>query len=188
MTPSTAISEQTITQLITAAQAGDTRAFEQLLHHYYDFIFRVAYKWCGKREDAQDITQHTCLKLASVIGHYRFESQFSTWLYRVVLNVAKDYHKHLQRHRSREQSDIDLSLFASDAPNAEESLMARHLYWCISKLPEKLRLAVLLVAAEGLSHAEAGEALDCKEGTISWRISEARKQLSACLYEKGAAV
>lgn len=178
--------ELSMNEMIRAAQRGDERAFEQLLGHHYNMIFRTAYKWCGKREDAEDITQNVCVKLASIIGQYRFESQFSTWLYRVVLNVAKDYHKQTHRHRSREQADVDLGLFASDAPNAEESLVARHLYWCISKLPEKLRMAVLLVCAEGLSHADAGEALACKEGTISWRISEARKQLSACLYEKEA--
>lgn len=179
--------ELSLNQMITAAQRGDARAFEQLLKDHYILIFRTAYKWCGKREDAEDITQQVCMKLSQVIGQYRFESQFTTWLYRIVLNVAKDYQRSGARHRAREVADMDLSLFASDAPNAEESLVARHLYWCISLLPEKLRMAVLLVCAEGLSHADAGTTLGCKEGTVSWRISEARKQLATCLYERRTA-
>lgn len=178
--------DESVNSLVQQAQRGDAKSFETLLNLHYRLIFRTAYKWCGRREDAEDITQNVCIRLAESIRDYRGESQFTTWLYRVTLNAAKDYQKSRSRKAGREQGDIDLSLFRSEQPNAEESLIARHLYWCIAQLTEKLRMAILLVCAEGMSHAEAGRVLECKEGTISWRISEAKKHLSTCLYEKEA--
>lgn len=169
--------------LVEKAVAGDEKAFSALLERHYGLIFRAAWKWCGLRQDAEEITQNVCLKLATTLPRYRGEAAFTTWLYRVTLNEAKDYGRS-QARRGREVADEALEHFASDAPDAEASLISRCLYKCIAALPEKLRMAVLLVAAEGLSHAEAGEALACKEGTISWRMSEARKQLAICLEGK----
>ncbi len=169
--------------LAEAAHQGDSEAFSTLLERHYGLIFRTAWKWCGMRTDAEDIAQNVCLKLATVIGQYRGDAAFTSWLYRITLNAAKDYTKSKGR-RSAEQGEETLEQFASDLPDPEASLISRGLYHCIAALPEKLRMAVLLVCAEGLNHAEAGKALGCKEGTISWRLSEARKQLALCLEGK----
>ena len=56
------------TELIRQAQGGDRSAFEALLRLHYDTIYRIAYKWCGNRVDAQDITQNACIKLARAMG------------------------------------------------------------------------------------------------------------------------
>ena len=77
--------------LIRAAQGGDAQAFEQLLEAHYDTMYRFAYKWCGNRADAEDVTQQSCLKLARALDSYRFESAFTSWLYRVVINCARDW-------------------------------------------------------------------------------------------------
>lgn len=167
--------------LVEKAKSGDSAAFSVLLARHYTLIFRAAWKWCGVRQDAEDIAQNVCLKLAGSLHQYRGEAAFTSWLYRVTLNAAKDYSKSQPSRNGREVACEMLERFACDAPNAEASLISRALYHCIAALPEKIRMAVLLVCAEGLSHAEAGVALACKEGTVSWRLSEARKQLAVCL-------
>lgn len=170
--------------LVEKAKAGDKAAFSVLIERHYGLIFRTSWKWCGVRADAEDITQNVCIKLATALHSYRGEAAFTSWLYRITLNTAKDYVKMQPSRRGREVADEQLERFASDAPSVEASLISRCLYTCIAALPEKLRLAVLLVCAEGLSHAQAGEILKCKEGTVSWRLSEARKQLAVCLEGK----
>ncbi len=172
------------TVLVKKAQSGDAEAFSALLARHYTLIFRTAWKWCGTQEDAEDITQNVCIKLANVLSQYRGGAAFTTWLYRVTLNEAKDYGRARSRRLGREVADEELERFASSAPDAEASLISRCLYTCIAELSEKLRMAVLLVCAEGLSHAEAGQVLECKEGTISWRLAEARKLLALCLEGK----
>lgn len=170
--------------LAEKASGGDSEAFSALLSRHYGLIFRTAWKWSGVREDAEDIAQNVCIKLANILPQYRREAAFATWLYRVTLNEAKDYGRAKSRRGGREIGDEELERFASDTPDAEASLISRCLYKCIAALPEKLRMAVLLVCAEGLSHAEAGGILQCREGTVSWRLSEARKQLAVCLGGK----
>lgn len=166
-------------QLARRAQSGDAAAYEALLAAHYELIFRTAWKWCGLREDAEDITQAVCLKLPQILPQFRGDSAFSSWLYRVTINAAKDYAK--SQHRHHHEGEAALARFESDAPDPEQSVIAKRLYWCISQLSDGLREAVLLVCAEGLTHAEAALALGSKEGTISWRLSEAKKKLSVCI-------
>ena len=77
--------------LITKAQGGDKSAFEALVRENYDVMFRIAFKWCGNQEDAEDITQNACIKLARNIDGFQFKSAFTSWLYRLVINTAIDY-------------------------------------------------------------------------------------------------
>ena len=165
------------TKLIQRAQAGDRGAFEALLRLHYDTIYRIAYKWCGNREDAQDITQNACIKLARAIGSYQFRSAFLTWLYPLVINSAKDWARSRARHAGDgldpEQGEACLAC----PPEAEQQVYARQVLAQIRTLPEKQREAVILVFSAGLSHREAAAAMACRESTVSWYIHEARKRL-----------
>jgi RNA polymerase sigma-70 factor (ECF subfamily) len=169
--------EVTDFELAERAQSGDTRAFEQLLQRHYGMMFKVAYKWCGHKQDAQDIAQETCVKLASAIAQYRFDSAFTTWLYRVILNTGKDFMRARQTRQKYESDFVHEQQFDEAPHNQEEAMQARDAMRAINALPDKIRETVLLVACEGLSHAEAGKALECSEGTISWRIHEAKTLL-----------
>ncbi len=162
-------------QLIKAAQSGDGQAFEQLLGSCYDQLFRFAYRWCGNRADAEDVTQLACIKLAQSIGQFRFEAAFSSWLYRLVINCAKDW----QRSQHRHQHD-DLEQLAEEThtdQRAETGIYLRQVLHWLDSLAEGFKETALLVHAEGLSHAEAAAILQIKESTVSWRLHEIRKQL-----------
>ncbi|AQT58732.1 RNA polymerase sigma factor [Cellvibrio sp. PSBB023] len=162
--------------LIRHAQAGDGAAFAQLLAQHYDTMFRFAYRWCGHRSDAEDITQLACIKLAQSIGQFRFEAAFSSWLYRLVINCAKDWHKSQQRHQ---YDNIDNWIEPEQAPDqrAENSIYLQQLLHLLDQMAEGFKETALLVHGEGLSHAEAAEVLHLKESTVSWRLHEIRKQL-----------
>lgn len=161
--------------IIKRAQKGDARAFEQLMAHYYDVIYAFAYKSCGRVADAEDITQNACIKLARSLDQFQGKSAFSSWLYRLVINCAKDWFKSQSRHPENPDALENVKTNA----DGEDAVYNREILTAISALPEGEREAILLVHAEGLSHKEAGYILGCKESTISWRIHEARKKLSA---------
>lgn len=169
--------------LIRAAQRGDSTAFGQLLADYYDNIYRFAYRWCGNRADAEDITQQACIKLAQSLGQFRFEAAFSSWLYRLVINCAKDWYKTQNRHQHETIDNWSESgndwIEPERAPDrtAENSIYLQQLLRLLDQMAEGFKETALLVHGEGLSHAEAAAILQLKESTVSWRLHEIRKQL-----------
>jgi RNA polymerase sigma-70 factor (ECF subfamily) len=169
--------------LIRGAQAGDARAFERLLECHYDTLFRFAYKWCGNRADAEDVTQQACIKLSRSLGQFRFESAFSSWLYRVVVNCARDWARSQGRHASQSMEVVDE--VASDGASVERQVYLWQLLHQLDALPEGIKETLLLVHAEGLTHGEAAKVLDVKESTVSWRLHEFRKQYSLSLEQGG---
>ena len=160
--------------LIRAAQAGDGEAFEQLLERYYDTLYRFAYKWCGNRADAEDVTQQACLKLARSLDSFRFESAFTSWLYRVVVNCARDWGRAQGRHAHPEE-DPDVLTEEVTQVDVEHEAYLWQLLQRLEAMPEGIKETILLVHAEGMTHAEAAEILDVKESTVSWRLHEFRK-------------
>jgi len=166
--------------LVGRAQKGDGEAFSMLIEAHYDLIYRTAYKWSGHRSDAEDVAQDVCVKLGSVLASFDGRSAFSSWLYRVTLNAVRD----MQRASSRRgrYTDALAQVSPEDAPaDQEDAATASQLWAAVRRLPEKQRDAVLLVYAEDMSHAEAGEVIGCKEATVSWHIHEARKTLKGLL-------
>lgn len=167
--------QSTDKDLITQAQGGDKSAFEALVREYYDVMFRIAFKWCGDQEDAEDITQNACIKLARNIDGFQFKSAFTSWLYRLVINTAIDWKRQNNRHLTQELTD-------DNVPNpinseAENTLYTKQVLEKVQSLPDKEKSALLLVMSEGLSHKEAASIMQCKESTVSWYIHEARKKL-----------
>ncbi len=168
--------------LVERAQQGDRQAFAELLELHYERIYRFAFRWSGHRQDAEDIAQEVCIKLGRVIGSFRGESAFSSWLYRITMNVAKDHGR--RRRPTHDDPDQRLANLPAGGPDPEATLMGRLILRCIELLPEGLRMAVLMVYGEGCNHRQAGEVLECAEGTISWRLSEARRQLATCMEKE----
>lgn len=165
--------------LIHLAKIGSADAFRKLLEIHYGVIFRMAFRLCGHREDAEDITQMTCLKIAQTIGTFRGEAQFTTWVYTVTLNTYRDWVRVKANNRTRHSNVDDMAEMLSSSDNPERNLMVSDQMAKVQALPDLEREAVLLVFGEGLSHKQAGEILGCAEGTVSWRIMEARKKLTA---------
>lgn len=174
--------------LVRQAQQGDERAFAQLCARHYTLMFKVAWQWCGRREDAEDIAQEAAIRMARGIDGYAFDAALTTWIYRLVINCAKDYYRVRNRRVMREVTMDDDMQHASTAPTPEEKMQRDDLLRAVDALPEQLKEVVMLVHWHGLSHKQAADVLHCAEGTISWRVHEARKQLSEKLEtRKGVA-
>jgi RNA polymerase sigma-70 factor (ECF subfamily) len=165
-------------ELVRRARDGDPSGLERLFERHYRTAYRVAYRWCGTRQDAEDAAQETFIKVARGLHAFRETSSFTTWLYRIVVNTATDLHRRnavrarlaedAARHGTTEGPAAAVAPVDSDAERAWEAVGA---------LPEKQRTALLLVFGEGLSHRDAAAVMGCPEVTVSWRIHQARKKM-----------
>jgi len=165
---------------IRNAQSGDASAFECLLEMIYDLIFSFAFKWAGNRSDAEDITQLVCIKLARVINQFRFDSAFSSWVYRIVINCAKDWWRTEKRnHHEGLDDDSGHTNPESFDYSAFSQVELRQTLAEIENMGTDYKETVLLVHSEGLTHAEAAAILQVKESTISWRLHDVRKRLAS---------
>ena len=174
--------------LIGRAQKGDRAAFGELVERHYAFVYRVAYRWCGAKADAEDIAQDVCVRIGRAIRDYRGGGAFTTWLYALTLNAARD----MKRKTARETARVDA--FSAEMlidGGAAVVVPADHidpvdaLWEAVRELPGKQREAVLLVYGEGLSHAAAADAMAISEATVSWHIHEAKKRLKVLMRPAG---
>ena len=165
-------------ELIKQCQAGDRDSFEALIEQHYDTIYRIAYRWCGDQHNAQDITQLAAIKLARSIVKFDFESSFTSWLYRLTINCAKDFYKSPTQHNQREVDTPDWELAGTDDRSAER-FYAHQILNHIGTIKQDLRDALILVFVSGLTHQQAASQLNVEESTISWRVHEARNILKS---------
>jgi len=180
------MAEPTDSELIADALAGRSQAFSALLDRHYMTIYRIAFKWSGNREDAEDIAQEVCVKLASILSSFDGRSAFTSWLYSVTLNAVRDH----QRRNKRCQAKADAySMVVENAAPADQEMATTlgQMWQAVKDLPARQRDAVLLTSAENLTHGEAALVMGCKESTVSWYLHEARKALKDLLGDGAGA-
>ena len=171
-------------ELVERATGGNAIAFENLVNRHYNLVYRAAYKWCGVKEDAEDITQEVFAKLGRAIYNFKGDALFKTWLYRIVVNSAKDFHRKVSTKSNVESAYLEEMNLRNVAGHNDNPVSASQLYIVLNKLPGKLKDTLLLVLAEGLTHKEAAFALDCAETTVSWRIFQAKRKLQKLLKDE----
>ena len=162
--------------LVARAATGDRDAFAALIERHYDRIHRLAWRLTGTRADAEDVTQDVCCALATRIGGYRGEARFTTWLCGITVNACRDQKR---RQRSFRGLTERLAVIAGLArgPDGRDLHDAMWVRSAVTRLPAPYREAVILVAGEQLTHAEAAAVLGVAEATVSWRLHEARRRL-----------
>jgi RNA polymerase sigma-70 factor (ECF subfamily) len=174
-------------ELAVRASEGDGSAFGALVERHYDFVYRIAFRFAGRRDDAEDIAQEVCARLGRAIRGYRGGSAFTTWLYAIVANASRDHLRKGVRDADRAAAYRAHALIESDLAvrEAEEADPVEALWAAVRQLPDKQCQAVTLVYGEGLSHAGAAELMAVAEPTVSWHIHEAKKRLKAHLGAEG---
>jgi RNA polymerase sigma-70 factor (ECF subfamily) len=179
------VTDGTDQELAIAAAAGDRTAFATVIDRHYDRVHRLAWRWCGSREGAEDIAQDVVVKLATAIRSFRGESRFSTWLFRLAYTVAIDHMRARQRIVGLPPSNVMMMVEEAGAETPETAVMGQELWAAVRSLPDRERDAVLLVYGEDLSHGEAAAVMGCSEKTVSWHLHEARKRLKTRLEATG---
>jgi RNA polymerase sigma-70 factor (ECF subfamily) len=173
----------TATALVAAAKAGDKRAFGALVRRYRKRIYALALHITRSASEADDITQEVFLKAYSALPEFEGRSQFFTWVYRMTVNRSLN----ARRDRARRGEDtvddprLELALAVDARGNPARHAELRQTYGrllrALDKLPVDMRTTVILVSLQGMSHAEVGIIQKVSEGTIAWRMHEARRRL-----------
>lgn len=168
--------------LARAAANGDGDAFSRLLERQYDRLFSLCFRLTGTRADAEDLCQDICAALPAKLSRFDGRSRVTTWLYRVAVNAAHDRRRKIAVHGRHAQGWGDWET-ARQAEIAEEAERRDWLTDAIARLGDDLRDTLALVL-DDLTHAETADILGVSEGTISWRLSEARRKLRAMREEE----
>jgi RNA polymerase sigma-70 factor (ECF subfamily) len=164
---------------------GDESAFKSLVVRHKEKVRNIIYLNLNNSEAADDVAQDVFITVYKNLKNFRFESQFTTWLYRITINKCKD---HLRKVKIRsifspiKESEEQIGYL----PNHENSDIANIVQEAISKLPDKLRIPLVLKDMEGLSYQEIAESVQCEIGTVKSRIFRAREGLRNILkpYEQ----
>jgi RNA polymerase sigma-70 factor (ECF subfamily) len=170
--------------LIEACRRGDRDAYRELYDACKDKVYSMAlYFFHGDAAAAADVTQQVFLKLLTGIQQFRGDAQFSTWLYRMVINVCLDG---TRRARTAAQS-ADPAVFdrlpsgSSQEDDLARAQRAARVQAAVSSLTPKIRAAVLLRYFEEMSYAEMAAVLQCSVGTVASRLNRAHELLAARL-------
>ena len=167
--------------LVLAAQRGDATAFQELYDHYRARVYSLAVYSTGDETLAQDLVQAVFLNVFRGIRRFRFQSSFSTWVYRITYNECQNYHR---RHRGN-FVPLEAILGGSDEIDPSPVSEAQHarqecqsiLQQAVMQLPFQMREAVVLRYVEGLSYEEMAQVLGCAPGTVASRLSRALTEL-----------
>ena len=185
------MTEPSEAELLAAAQEGDKRAFGRLVRMHQRRVYACAAKMLGDGGDADDAAQETFVRAWRALARFDGRSQLSTWLYRVCVNVCLNHIRKRKRHDASDIGDPRLPEPSADPTQGlndpRRALEARQLQGRIAHalggLSESLRTTVILVLVDGMPQKEAADVLGCSEGTVAWRIHEARRRLRLALAE-----
>ena len=177
-----ALTDQQERDLVLRCQDGSQGAMESIARQYQHWVYNIAYGMLGNREDAGDVAQDVFLWLCENIGQFQFRSQFSTWLYRIVMNRCINL-KDRYRRRKTEPMEIDDSQpwtpIADVSPESSVLLQEQQelLQKALAKLKRDYRKILILREMRNLSYEELAEVLGCSMGRVKSRLHEARKAL-----------
>lgn len=174
-------------ELVDRAKSGDTAAFDELVRKYRDRVYALALTLTGQASDADDITQDAFLKAYHKLPEFEGRSEFFTWIYRITLHRALNAKRDRKRRRFVPLDDPRLvaAVAVDSHGDPERAVQLRQRYRALleafDQLTPLLQTTVVLTTLQGLSYKEAAVVLETTEGTIAWRIHEARRKMQTYL-------
>ena len=167
-------------ELVTRSIGGDADSFNQLVLRWERPIYALAYRVIGREEDARDVCQETFLRAFRALKGFRGQAKFSSWLYRIALNLCRDWVRRQRRTpvvQLPEDIDVmEMELAAARGPvESIEDVVARHdltraVEKAMAKLPEEQRTAIILKEYHGLTFQEIADLVGCPLSTVKTRL------------------
>jgi RNA polymerase sigma-70 factor (ECF subfamily) len=180
-------------ELVSRSIGGDVDSFNQLVLRWERPIYALAYRVIGREEDARDVCQETFLRAFRALGGFRGQAKFSSWLYRIALNLCRDWVRRQKRTPVVAlPEDIDvIELAASREPSEPiEDLVARRdltrvVEKAMARLPEEQRTAIILKEYHGLTFQEIADLVGCPLSTVKTRLYQGLTVLRRELSQSG---
>src|SRR5881275_1091974 len=181
-------------ELVARSVSGDADSFNELIIRWERPIYALAYRTIGREEEARDVCQETFLRAFRALPGFRGQAKFSSWLYRIALNLCRDW---LRRERRtpvvQPPEDVDLMELAAAAEPSEsiEDLVARQdlsrlVERAMARLPEEQRTAIILKEYHGLTFQEIADLAGCPLSTVETRVYQGLAVLRRELAQKSS--
>ena len=173
--------------LVLRVQQGDKSAYDLLVIKYQHRIIQLVNRYVKDPSEAQDVAQEAFIKAYRALANFRGDSAFYTWLYRIAINTAKNYLVSRSRRYSDYQIDIQDAEQVENAPQLKAMETPEYLLLndeivkvitaAIEKLPEEMKVAIMLREFEGMSYEDIAHTMECPVGTVRSRIFRAREAI-----------
>jgi RNA polymerase sigma-70 factor, ECF subfamily len=181
-------------ELVARSLRGDQESFNQLILRWERPIYALAYRTIGREEDARDVCQETFLRAFRALPGFRGQAKFSSWIYRIALNLCRDWARRERRTPTVQvPADTDVMEFAAAREPSEsiEDLVARrdltrHVEHAMSRLTDEQRTAIILKEYHELTFQEIADMLGCPLSTVKTRLYQGLTVLRRALEKEGA--
>jgi RNA polymerase sigma-70 factor (ECF subfamily) len=170
--------------LIEQCLKGDQAAWETIVRQNWRKVFNVAYKFVGKHDEAEDLTQDIFLKIFRALGTFDRRANFQTWIVSISRNLCIDHYRSVRKERQTIAREVDAGDLQPASPDRGPYQAAEHqdlralLRQALQALPATLRTAVVLRDLQELSYQEIADQLGLPEGTVKSRINRGRIELA----------
>jgi RNA polymerase sigma factor (sigma-70 family) len=170
--------------LIEQCLAGDQAAWESIVRLHWRKVFNVAYKFVGKHDEAEDLTQEIFLKIFKALNTFDRRANFQTWIISISRNLCIDHYRSVRKERQTMARDVEMSDLQPASEERGPDKLAEHedlrtmLRQALDTLPMTLRTAVVLRDLQELSYQEIADQLGLPEGTVKSRINRGRIELA----------
>jgi len=177
-------------ELVARSMGGDLDSFNQLVLRWERPIYALAYRVIGREDDARDVCQETFLRAFRALGGFKGQAKFSSWLYRITLNLCRDWIRRQRRQPVAQAPEgvdlLDLATETTPAESIEDLVARRELSHAVARamasLPDEQRTAIILKEYHGLTFQEIADLLDCPLSTVKTRLYQGltvlRRQLA----------
>jgi RNA polymerase sigma-70 factor (ECF subfamily) len=183
-------------ELVARSQGGDLESFNELIVRWERPIYALAYRVIGREEDARDVCQDTFLRAYRALPGFKGQAKFSSWLYRIALNLCRDWIRRQRRAPvSQMPEDVDVTELAAETEPTEsiEDLVARRelsaiVEQAMAGLSEEQRTAIVLKEYHGMTFQEIADLQGCPLSTVKTRLYQGLSQLRRQLERQGQMV
>jgi len=162
--------------LLRRAQAGDQDAFGEVVNRHWKRAFWTAYDVLYDHDRAQDVAQEAFVKVFKALQSYDLSRDFASWLYRIVLNLAIDHRRRMERDKSVPTDKVEDLVDArrAVAEDEEKAATIERVEEVLQSLPEEFRIPLTMKDIDGHSVEEVARILDLSYSTVRWRLHRAR--------------
>jgi RNA polymerase sigma-70 factor (ECF subfamily) len=179
--------------LVARSRGGDVDSFNQLILRWERPIYALAYRVIGREEDARDVCQETFLRAFRALPGFKGQAKFSSWLYRIALNLCRDWVRRQRRAPIVEAPEgvdpVELAVDAGPAASVEDLVARRELSAAVEEamalLPEEQRTAIILKEYHGMTFQEIAELQGCPLSTVKTRLYQGLTVLRRQLERQG---
>ena len=179
-------------EILSAFKTGDSKIYTRLIERHYNKAYQIAYGILRQHEDAEEVVQDSFVKMHRVLKDFRGDSQFTTWMYRIVTNYAKNRYRWNKRRGSKQNVSMNASIDGNENKSLVLDLPGKEMdpnkgsayneleigvYKHLENISPLYREVLILRNLEGMSYEDISSILDCKIGTVKSRIARGRDEL-----------